>query len=110
MRFRTASATAALIVCTAVAGTACSSSDAASTTPPAGPAATTKPASVGETAHIETGRRQSGGPTMDGGHDSVGPAKCATSAAEIPEECALDPSFAKRTDGEPATESPVTSS
>ncbi|WP_063803657.1 hypothetical protein [Streptomyces silvensis] len=94
-----------------------SSSDAADTTRPAGPAAPTKPASAEVKGHIdiETDEPWSGGPEMGeprsgepemGEQDGAGPAKCATSAADIPDECALDLSFSESTDGEPGPVAP----
>jgi hypothetical protein len=90
MRLRAIAASAVLVLCATTGAAACSSSsdaaDTADTTRPAGPAASTESAS-------------------DGGGD---PAECATSAAEIPEECALDLSFSESTDAEPTAGSPAT--
>ncbi|WP_030685615.1 hypothetical protein [Streptomyces sp. NRRL B-1347] len=107
MRFRTVAASAALVLCATTAATACSSSsDAKDTTRPAGPAAPEKPTSAeGLKGHIETGKRQAGAPKI-GGQDEADATECATSAAEIPEKCALDLSFSESTDGEPGAGSP----
>ncbi|MEV0443759.1 hypothetical protein AB0I84_25800 [Streptomyces spectabilis] len=107
MRLRTVAASAALVLCATTVGTACSSSaDATDTTRPAGPAVPTKSASAEDLKrHIETGERQTGEPRI-GGQDASDITECATSAAEIPEKCALDPSFAESSEGEPGAGSP----
>lgn len=106
MRFRTVAASAALVLSATAGAAACSSSsDAADTTRPAGPSAPKKPASAEDLkGRIETGKRQAGAPRA-AGRDAT---ECATSAAEIPEKCALDVSFAETTDGEPAAGAPGT--
>lgn len=105
MRLRTAAASAVLVLCTTAGAAACSSSpDAADVTRPAVP---TAPAPVeGLAGNIETGKRQAGPPELNG-QSVAGPAKCATSAAEIPAACALDLTFADFTEGERATEPPT---
>ncbi|GHC64649.1 hypothetical protein [Streptomyces flavofungini] len=107
MRLRTVAASAALVLCATTGAAACSSSpDAADTSRPAGPAAT-KPAPAEDVrGRIETGKRQAGAPKT-GGHDGAHSPECAASAAEIPEKCALDISFAESTDGEPGDGAPV---
>ncbi|MEW2391017.1 hypothetical protein AB0933_21925 [Streptomyces venezuelae] len=108
MRLRTVAASAALVLCTTAATAACSSSsDTADSTQPAGRTAPTKPASVDDMqGSIETGKRQAG-PPATAGPDKANSAECATSAAEIPEECALDLSFSETTDGKPDTGAPA---
>ncbi|MFI1222217.1 MULTISPECIES: hypothetical protein [unclassified Streptomyces] len=109
MRFRTGAVAAALVLCAATGLAACSSSsDTADATRPAGgPAVPTTAGPADDlTGHIETGKRQAGPPEMDGQH-ATGSAQCATSAAEIPAECALDLSFSGITEGERAAEPPV---
>ncbi|MDQ0987051.1 hypothetical protein [Streptomyces sp. V2I9] len=104
MRLRTAAASAALVL-GAVAGASACSSPAA---PDAGrPAAPTAPAPAeGLEGKIETGERAEGLPEMN--EQSVaGPARCATTAAEIPADCALDLTFAEFTEGERADGPPT---
>ncbi len=109
MRFRTVAASAALVLCATTATAGCSSSsDAADTPRPAGPTAPTQPTSVDDVkGHIETGKRRAGTPAT-GVNGTVDAAECETSAAEIPEECALDLSFSETTDGRPGDGAPNT--
>ncbi|MGW6580910.1 hypothetical protein ACWF76_16255 [Streptomyces globisporus] len=105
MRLRTAAASAALVLCATAGLAACSSSpDVVDAERPAAP---TAPASVeGLAENMETGKRQAGSPELN--EQSVaGPEKCARSAADIPAECAVDPSFAEVTEGERAAEPPT---
>ncbi|QDQ09517.1 hypothetical protein FH965_02210 [Streptomyces spectabilis] len=107
MRFRTVAASAALVLCATTVGTACASSpDPKDTTRPAGPAVPAKSASAQDLKRrIETGERRTDEPKM-GGRDGSDSTDCATSAAEIPEKCALDLSFAESSEGEPGAGSP----
>ncbi|MET9769075.1 hypothetical protein [Streptomyces sp. NPDC006415] len=105
MRLRTAAASAVLVLCATVGAAACSSSPG--TADAERPAAPTAPApGDGLEGKIETGKRQAGGPELNG-QSVAGPEKCATSAADIPAECALDLSFADVSEGERAAEPPV---
>ncbi|MEV3894558.1 MULTISPECIES: hypothetical protein [Streptomyces] len=108
MRFRTAAASAALVLCASAGVAACSSSsDTADAIRPEGPAASTKPVPVdGPAGYIETGERRAGPPETDG-RVGAGPAECEKSAAAIPAECALDLSFHDIAEGEPAAGPPV---
>ncbi|MFH8796055.1 hypothetical protein [Streptomyces sp. NPDC017941] len=107
MRLRSVAAAAALVLCATLAAAACSSSsDAADTTRRPGPAAPTKPAAVEVKGHSGTVKRQSTAPRTNE-QDPVGSAKCATSAADIPAECALDLSFGESSDGEPGPGAPA---
>ncbi|RPK91197.1 MULTISPECIES: hypothetical protein [Streptomyces] len=104
MRLRTAAASAALVLCAAAGAAACSSSSDA--VDAERPTTRTGPASVeGLAESIETGERRTGPPELTG-QSVPGPEKCATSVAEIPAECAIDPSFAGFTEGEQAAEPP----
>ncbi|KAB2592916.1 hypothetical protein F5983_07495 [Streptomyces arboris] len=107
MRFRTAAASAALVLFAMTGAAACSSSSGAAETPqpPAGPAASVKSAPVeGMAGRVETGKR-AGVPTLDG-QSVVGPSECAVPVEEIPAECALDLSFDESSVGEPAADAP----
>lgn len=105
MRLRTAVASAALVLCATTGAVACSSSpDAADADRPAAPAAPAP--EEGLAGNIEVGKRQAGPPELNG-QSVAGPAKCATSVAEIPAECALDLSFADFTEGERAAGPPT---
>lgn len=87
MRFRTAAASAALVLCATTAVAACSSSGTADDTRPAGPAASSGPVSVeGVTGTVERGKHQAGEPEMVEPEEE-GPADCATSAARISPDC-----------------------
>ncbi|MFH9609994.1 hypothetical protein [Streptomyces sp. NPDC017448] len=98
MRLRTAAASAALVLGAVTGASACSSPPAAPDRP-AAPTAEAPPKGV--EGKIEAGERAPGAPESK--EQSVaGPAKCATSAAEIPAECALAPAFADFTEGERA--------
>ncbi|CAM5739415.1 hypothetical protein SBADM41S_03921 [Streptomyces badius] len=101
---RTAAASAVLVLC-ATAGLAACRPRRAPRRPSGGPP--TGPASVKELAeNIEAGTLQTGPPELN--EQSVaGPEKCARSAADIPAECAVDPSFAEVTEGERAAEPPT---
>ncbi|MET8880154.1 hypothetical protein ACFYZ6_16405 [Streptomyces rubiginosohelvolus] len=105
MRLRTAAASAALVLCATAGLAACSSSPG--TADAERPAAPTAPASVeGLAENIETGKLATEPPELN--EQSVaGPEKCARSAADIPAECAVDPSFAEVTEGERAAEPPT---
>ncbi len=106
MRLRTVAASAALVLCVTVGAAACSSSpDATDAEGPAAPATVPAPAG-GLEGKIETGKRQADGPELNG-QSVAGPEKCATSAAEIPAECALDLPFADVAEGERAAEPPT---
>ncbi|CAM5738423.1 Serine hydroxymethyltransferase [Streptomyces badius] len=104
MRLRTAAASAVLVLCATAGLAACSSSPG---TAEADGRPATGPASVKELAeNIEAGTLQTGPPELN--EQSVaGPEKCARSAADIPAECAVDPSFAEVTEGERAAEPPT---
>ncbi|WJV44270.1 hypothetical protein [Streptomyces flavofungini] len=103
MRFRTAAASAALVLCATAGAAACSSSsDAADSSRPANPSGSDKSVVDDVQGRIETGKRQAGAPEAEG-RDST---ECATSAAEIPQKCALDVSFSESTDGAPAAGEP----
>ncbi|MFJ6613728.1 hypothetical protein ACIQPT_26010 [Streptomyces sp. NPDC091289] len=105
MRFRTAAASAALVLCATAGVAACSSSS--DTADAERPAAPTVPApEEGPLGKIETGKRQTGPPELNG-QSAAGPAKCATTVAEIPAECALDLSFADFAEGERASGPPT---
>ena len=61
---------------------------------------------------IELGEAQPGVPDIDGesgesGEAGAGPTECETTAAEMPEECALDLSFSETSAGEPAAGEPA---
>ncbi|MGW1291881.1 hypothetical protein [Streptomyces sp. NPDC002533] len=105
MRLRTAAASAALALCATAGLAACSSSpdtaDAERSTTRTGPASV-----EGLAENMETGKRQTGAPELNG-QSVAGPEKCARSAADIPAECAVDPSFAEVTEGERAAEPPT---
>lgn len=107
MRFRTVAVTAALVLCATAGGAACSSSpDTADVTRPEGPAASATPVPVdGPAGYTGTGGRRAGPPGTDG-RGGADPA-CETSAAAIPEECALDLSFHDIAEGEPAPGPPA---
>ncbi|WP_433400202.1 hypothetical protein [Streptomyces sp. CA-146814] len=107
MRFRTVAASAALALLAATGAAACSSpSGAAETSRPATTPASVKSAPVeGMAGRVETGERQVGGPTVDG-QSATGDSKCAVAVGEIPAECALDLSFSRSSDGEPAAGAP----
>ncbi|MFD5201784.1 hypothetical protein ACFWM7_16885 [Streptomyces sp. NPDC058375] len=106
MRLRTVAASAALVLCATVGAAACSSSpDVTDADRPAAPATAPAPGG-GPEGKIETGKRQAGGPEVNG-QSVAGPEKCATSAADIPAECALDLSFVELSEGERAAEPPV---
>ncbi|MEI5035398.1 hypothetical protein RB201_30200 [Streptomyces sp. S1A(2023)] len=105
MRLRTATASAALVLYAAAGAVACSSSPDA--VDAERPTTRTEPASVeGLAESIETGKRQTGPPELNG-QSVPGPEKCATSIAEIPADCVVDPSFAEFTEGERAAEPPT---
>lgn len=105
MRLRTAAASATLVLCAAVGAAACSSSPDA--VDAERPSTRTGPASVeGLAESVETGKRQAGPPELNG-QSVPGPEKCATSIAEIPADCVVDPSFAEFTEGERAEEPPT---
>ncbi|MFD4986600.1 hypothetical protein [Streptomyces sp. NPDC058374] len=112
MRIRTVAASAALVLCATVSAAACSSApeagagDTSRPAAPASPAAPTPAEDAPERA--ETGKREAGAPEMDGQEVVTSPEGCATSAAEIPAECALDPEFTETTEAEPADGAPVT--
>ncbi|MEU3718348.1 hypothetical protein [Streptomyces californicus] len=104
MRLRTATASAALVLATVMGAAACSSSPTADAERP--PAPTAPAPAEGLEGKIETGKRAAGEPELN--EQSVaGPAKCATSAADIPEDCALDLTFAEFTEGERAEAPPT---
>ncbi|MEU6120815.1 hypothetical protein [Streptomyces sp. NPDC047123] len=117
MRVRTVAASAALVLCASTAAVACSSPDAADSKRPAGPSGSARPGPAEAEApkgRVETGERQEHGPET-GGPDTSKQAgkqaeKCEKSAAEIPEECALDLPYADITVGEarPGGEGPAT--
>ncbi|KOU04222.1 MULTISPECIES: hypothetical protein [Streptomyces] len=107
MRLRTATASAALVLATVMGAAACSSSPTADAERPPAPTAPAPAEGLeGLEGKIETGKRAAGEPELN--EQSVaGPAKCATSAADIPEDCALDLTFAEFTEGERAEAPPT---
>ncbi|MDP9952154.1 MULTISPECIES: hypothetical protein [Streptomyces] len=110
MRLRTATASAALVLATVMGVAACSSSPTADAERPPAPTAPAPAEGLegleGLEGKIETGKRAAGEPELN--EQSVaGPAKCATSAADIPEDCALDLTFAEFTEGERAEAPPT---
>ncbi|MFF3645390.1 hypothetical protein [Streptomyces sp. NPDC002564] len=117
MRVRTVAASAALVLCAATAAVACSSPDAADSKRPAGPSGSARPGPAEAEApkgRVETGEREEHGPET-GGPDTSKQAgkqaeKCEKSAAEIPEECALDLPYSDITVGKarPGSEAPAT--
>ncbi|MFD3908917.1 hypothetical protein HXS80_10030 [Streptomyces sp. CB04723] len=104
MRLRTATASAAFVLATVMGAAACSSSPTADAERP--PAPTAPAPAEGLEGKIETGKRAVGEPELNG-QSVAGPAKCATSAADIPEDCALDLTFAEFTEGERAEAPPT---
>ncbi|MFI8195579.1 hypothetical protein ACIF6K_03435 [Streptomyces sp. NPDC085942] len=98
MRLRTAAASVALVLGAATGASACSSPQDAPDRP-AAPAAEAPP--KGLEGKIEAGERATSAPELNEQRVS-GPAKCATSAAEIPADCALALTFADVTEGERA--------
>lgn len=109
MRLRAATATAVLILCATTGMTACSSTpDAGATKAPTG-RTTTNPAPADDVkGSITTGKRRAAAPTTTDGPKADSRPECATSAAEIPKECALDLSFSQSSEGQPTTGSPHT--
>ncbi|MFE9460535.1 hypothetical protein [Streptomyces californicus] len=107
MRLRTATASAALVLAAVMGTAACSSAPAADADRPSAPTAPAPAEGLeGLEGKVETGKRAAGAPELNE-QSAAGPAKCAKSAADIPEDCALDLTFAEFTEGERAEAPPT---
>ncbi|MGX9921146.1 hypothetical protein ACWIG4_14945 [Streptomyces sp. NPDC002248] len=106
MRFRAAAVSAAVVLSTATGIAVCSSSSAADSG-----RADRQGVSVKTASHPDaeggagTSAPLTGAPWENGGEE-LDPSACATSAAEIPPECAVDATFADMTEGDAMGEPP----